>query len=612
MWWFKNNDAQNAETIDELRGEVRRLLQEAVDSTTTVAMSVTTTISQRYNDYQRLVNAVMDHAIFMLDVSGSVKTWNTDAAILKGYSEIEIIGKHFSIFYTENEKHIPAIALKIAAETGHYQTTGWRVRKDGSRFWAVVAISPVFENNMIVGYTKITRNLSDIKLVEQNLATSERKFEILVEHVVDYAIFLLDPKGVIISWNVGAERIKGYSAEEVTGRNFSMFYTKEDRIAGLPQHGLDMALQAGSFSDEGWRVCKNGTLIWMSVSIASIIDEDGGLVGFAKIEHLDIDGYETVVKFYDDEGFRAYIALHNTKLGPALGGCRIKSYTEYDAELTDVLRLAKGMTYKSSLAGLSLGGGKMVVNAPYATREIMLKVGEAVNYFGGDYITAEDMGTTLEDINVVSEVSSHTIHRDGSSLTAKGVMVCMQAALRHIGYNSFTNVPIWVQGLGKVGFDLVERITGLGDMANIFVSDLCSDVVERSNRLFGTLEIDEEMIWSKIAVYAPCAMGQVINKVTVGSIPYSIICGAANNQLVKDEYADRLQENGVLYCPDWLVNAGGVIAAACEVGQDYDADKAEAMTDDLADRLLTVLEVAQSSGQTPLAIATEMAEARFL
>ncbi len=331
------------------------------------------------------------------------------------------------------------------------------------------------------------------------------------------------------------------------------------------------------------------------------------------ITEQPVDGYERVVSFSDDD-FQAYIAVHNTALGPALGGCRIKSYASKDDALTDVLRLAKGMTYKSSLAGLNLGGGKCVVMAEKATREIMLKVGEAVNYLNGLYITAEDVGTTLPDIQVVGEVSPHIVHLDGSSNTALGVLSCMMAAVKYHGEygDTLNGVPIWIQGLGKVGMDLAMRLGTLDDL-QLYVSDLRPDVVKHACDTLGAREITEA---DKrfIAIYAPCAMGQIVNDTNLNTTRYSIICGSANNQLVHDEYAKVLQDNGVLYCPDYLVNAGGVITADGEI-EKWTDEKVIEHCSNLGDQLLKCFEMADEGvmGQkiTPLAAANMLAEARF-
>lgn len=323
-----------------------------------------------------------------------------------------------------------------------------------------------------------------------------------------------------------------------------------------------------------------------------------------RIEHLQHDGYEQVVNFSDD-GFECFIALHSTSLGPALGGCRIKPYLSKADALLDVLRLAKGMTYKSSLAGLNLGGGKCVVIADRASRDIMLKVGEAVNYFTGDYITAEDVGTTLADIEIASEVSTYTVHLDGSANTARGVLAAMRAAVSHLGeWDSLDGVPIWIQGLGKVGMDLATRLSG---HTNLYVSDPRADLVDQAKAL-GFHEISETDR-KFIAIYAPCAMGQVINAGNLHGLPYTIICGSANNQLADDSYAESLHRDLILYAPDYLVNAGGVISAAGEIERWSDEEVGE-RCDGIGAVLLNVFEMADTEGVTPLAMANALAEAR--
>lgn len=321
-----------------------------------------------------------------------------------------------------------------------------------------------------------------------------------------------------------------------------------------------------------------------------------------------IDGYERVVGFSDAD-FQCYIAVHNTTLGPALGGCRIKPYASKDDALTDVLRLAKGMTYKSSLAGLNLGGGKCVVVADRSTREIMLKVGEAVNYLNGQYITAEDVGTTLPDIVTVGEVSPHIVHLDGSSNTALGVLSCMRAALKYQGDwgDILEDVPIWVQGLGKVGMDLFDRLNH-SKHPYLYASDIRPEAVQQavSKGAHEIAESDKRFM----AVYAPCAMGQVVNAENIDATSYPIICGSANNQLVEESYAEILKFNGVIYVPDYLCNAGGVITAAGEV-EGWTEDEVTRRCEKLDDVLLNVFELAGKQDITPLAAANQLALARL-
>jgi PAS domain S-box-containing protein len=229
--------------------------------------------------FHHLVDTVTDYAIFVLDPSGNIASWNPGAQRIKGYKADEIIGKHFSIFYTEPDLAAdkPAYELKEAARTGRFEDEGWRVRKDGSRFWANVIITRLVDDTgKVIGFGKITRDLTDRR-------QAELRYRLLVEGVLDYAIFSLDSEGHVGSWNLGAERLKGYKAEEIIGRHFSIFYSEADRQAGLPQKVLDTASTEGHFEGEGWRYRKDGTKFWASVVVTPLRDEDGVLYGFSKV-----------------------------------------------------------------------------------------------------------------------------------------------------------------------------------------------------------------------------------------------------------------------------------------------------------------------------------------
>lgn len=235
---------------------------------------------------QLLINAVVDYAILMLGLDGRIQTWNTGAERLKGYRPDEAIGQHFSIFYTPEDRAagLPERALETARRKGSFAAEGWRVRKDATRFWASVVIDAIRdEQGVLVGFVKITRDITERQDAQARLLESERRYRRLVEAVVDYAIFQLDIHGVIATWNVGAERIKGYSAEEIIGRHFSTFYTEEDRAAGIPQRALTTAQSEGRYEAEGWRVRKDGSRFWASVVIDAIYDDSWTLVGFAKV-----------------------------------------------------------------------------------------------------------------------------------------------------------------------------------------------------------------------------------------------------------------------------------------------------------------------------------------
>jgi PAS domain S-box-containing protein len=236
--------------------------------------------------YRILVEAINDYAVYLLDPNGHVASWNPGAQRFKGYQPSEIIGKNFSIFYTPEDRaaDLPQKALATAAQEGKFETEGWRVRKDGSRFWAHVVIDAIRSpSGGLLGFAKISRDLSERKQAEDALRLSEQQFKLLVEGVTDYAIYMLDAKGHVASWNTGAQRIKGYRPDEIIGKHFSHFYTAEDRELGVPERALNTAASEGRFEKEGWRVRKDGSQFWASGVIEAIKDGKGMVIGFAKI-----------------------------------------------------------------------------------------------------------------------------------------------------------------------------------------------------------------------------------------------------------------------------------------------------------------------------------------
>lgn len=242
-------------------------------------------MTQARNRYEILVQAVVDYGIYMLDPDGYVASWNAGAERIKGYTETEIIGQHFSLFYTPEDRlaDAPANALRHAREKGRFSIEGWRLRKDGSRFWAMVVIDPIFERGDVVGFAKITRDMTAQRAAQMSVLESERRFRLLVEGVTDYAIYMLDPDGHITNWNAGAQHIKGYSAQEILGEHFSRFYAAEDVERGLPTKALETARKEGRYEAEGWRIRRDGSRFWASVVIDAIHETDGSLIGFAKI-----------------------------------------------------------------------------------------------------------------------------------------------------------------------------------------------------------------------------------------------------------------------------------------------------------------------------------------
>lgn len=235
---------------------------------------------------QLLVNAISDYAIYMLDVSGNVASWNPGAERFKGYSAGEVLGRHFQMFFTDQDRaaDAPGRALRVAARDGRYETEGWRVRKDGSRFWAHAVVDAIrTPEGDLLGYAKVVRDITEKKAAETDLRASEERFRLLVQGVKDCAIYMLDKEGYVTNWNPGARQIKGYSSSEIVGEHFSRFYTETDRTAGEPARALRTALTEGKYEREAWRVRKDGSLFWAHVLIDPIYDDEGEHIGFAKV-----------------------------------------------------------------------------------------------------------------------------------------------------------------------------------------------------------------------------------------------------------------------------------------------------------------------------------------
>jgi len=236
--------------------------------------------------FRQLVDSVTDYAIFMLTPEGTIASWNAGAERIKGYRAEEIIGKYFSIFYPQEDvaSGKPARELEIAARDGRYIEEGWRIRKNGEQFWAHVTITALRDSNgRLTGYSKVTRDVTELRQANEALRQSEERFRLMVEAVRDYAIFLLDPEGHVATWNIGAERLKGYKAEEIIGKHFSIFYPEEARKREHPAYELRRAKAEGRYEEEGWRVRKDGSQFWANVLITAIFDQEGRHKGFTKV-----------------------------------------------------------------------------------------------------------------------------------------------------------------------------------------------------------------------------------------------------------------------------------------------------------------------------------------
>ena len=235
--------------------------------------------------FRQLVEGVVDYAIYMLNPDGIITNWNAGARRIKGYEADEVIGRHFGMFYLPEDRAagMPARSIATAREKGKFEAEGWRLRKDGTKFLASVVIDAIYEDGELIGFAKITRDITERNKSSEALKESERHFRLLVNGVTDYALYMLDPNGIITNWNAGGQRIKGYLPGEIIGQHFSRFYSPVDQAAGRPARALRLALENGRYEEEGWRVRKDGTFFWASVIIDPIRDDEGKLLGFAKI-----------------------------------------------------------------------------------------------------------------------------------------------------------------------------------------------------------------------------------------------------------------------------------------------------------------------------------------
>ncbi|QJE73569.1 Glu/Leu/Phe/Val dehydrogenase [Aerophototrophica crusticola] len=337
----------------------------------------------------------------------------------------------------------------------------------------------------------------------------------------------------------------------------------------------------------------------------------------------DFDNHELVLFGRDaDTGLSAIIAVHSTALGPACGGCRMWPYASEGEAVRDVLRLSRGMSYKNAMAGLPLGGGKSVIigdSRKDKSEALFRAFGQVIDSLGGRYIAAEDVGITVADVMAMGKSTKHVAglskghdaSGDPSPFTAYGVYLGIKAAFAHkFGNDSLKGVRVAVQGLGNVGSHLCQRLAD--DGAVLLVSDIHADNVKRAMDRFGAIAVDPAAIHAAEAdIFAPCALGAVLDERTVPQLKAKVVAGGANNQLATDDIGELVRQAGILYAPDYVINGGGIINVSAEVTQAYDRDSVLRQVERIPHTLTDIFRRADREGRPTSAIADQMARERL-
>ncbi|MBM7646109.1 leucine dehydrogenase [Scopulibacillus daqui] len=340
------------------------------------------------------------------------------------------------------------------------------------------------------------------------------------------------------------------------------------------------------------------------------------------LKYMEKYDYEQMVICQDKQsGLKAIIAIHDTTLGPALGGLRMWNYDSEEAAIEDALRLARGMTYKNAAAGLNLGGGKtVIIGDPRKDKnEAMFRaLGRYIQGLNGRYITAEDVGTTVEDMDIIHEETDYVTgispafgsSGNPSPVTAYGVYKGMKATAKHaFGSDSLEGKTIAVQGVGNVAYSLCEHLHQEG--ANLIVADINKEAVQRAVEAFGAKAVDpDDVIGVDCDIFAPCALGAVINDETIPKLKAKMIAGSANNQLREDKHGDILYEKGIVYAPDYVINAGGVINVADEL-LGYNRERAMKKVEGLYDSLMSIYEISERENIPTYKAADRLVEERI-
>lgn len=393
--------------------------------------------------YKLAIEQTKHYALFFLDPKGHVISWNDGARSIKGYAAGEIIGRHFSVFYTRDavESGWPAHELKVASMEGRFEDEGWRVRKDGSRFWANVVINALRDSKgKLLAFYKITRDLTDRKAQEEALRHSEERFRLMVAGVTDYAIFMLDPEGIVTSWNAGAESINGYTYDEIVGRHFSHFYTADDIEAGMPWEELSIARRMGRAESQGWRVRKDGNRFWARVVVTALRDADGMLRGFAKVtqdltERRHMQHLEDAAKNINE-----FIGVLAHEMRNPLAPIRMAVRVMADAPRDDAVQNAMRETIDRQSAHLSRIVDDML-DITRLSRGTLVVASKPVDL-------AEVMRNALETARPIVEEKRHRVHVD---LPDDGIVVLGDIdRLTQMMANLVNNAARYTQNEGNI------------------------------------------------------------------------------------------------------------------------------------------------------------------
>ena len=336
-------------------------------------------------------------------------------------------------------------------------------------------------------------------------------------------------------------------------------------------------------------------------------------------DNIEYDDHEQVLFCRDEEaGLFAIIAIHDTTLGPAAGGCRMWPYASFDEALTDVLRLSQAMSYKNALAGLPLGGGKsVIIGDPNKDKneKLLIAFARFVQCLGGQYYTAEDIGIGIKDVEVLARASEYVFGLpttgDPSPFTARGCFEGIRAAVKHkLGLDTLDGLKVALQGVGNVGRFVCTCLHEAG--AELIVADVNPEAVAYAAESFGAQAVGPDEIYSQDAhIFSPCAMGGVLSDDTIGQLKVSIVAGVANNQLAEARHGQLLHDKGILYAPDYIINAGGMLNASGDIFGQYDVNQVMEQVRGLYDATLRIFEMAQQKGKPTSEVADDLARQKI-